>query len=32
MPFEKLTNDEALEKLKAAMAWLIEQVKDAGTS
>lgn len=27
IPFEKLTTSEALEKLKSAVAWLIEQVK-----
>ncbi len=27
IPFEKLTSNEAVEKLKAVMAWLIEQVK-----
>jgi hypothetical protein len=27
IPFQKLTTSEALEKLKSAVAWLIEQVK-----
>ena len=30
VPFEVLTTDDALEKLKAAVSWLIEQVKAEG--